>query len=208
MPRTTLRLAVAALLPVVALVAVPDSPALADTPAIRGGVNQRIGGKAPLLRTAEAPGLAVNPADPRHIVEAEVNPRYGLCQHNVSFDGGDTWTTGVLKEPARFGGMPCELFNNVNRLRMDGGIAFGSGQNVYIAFDVRPPDLSEGSTTLVARSTDGGRTFAEAQVVMAGTAGIDPGFGNQPGQQSSYLRPKLGVQRRPAATGSSWRRTA
>ena len=197
MPRTVLRVAVAVLLSGAALGVVPDSVALADVPTLRGGVNQRLGGKAPLLRTAEASGLAVNPADPRHIVEAEVNPRYGLCQYNVSFDAGDTWTTGVLKAPNRFGPMPCELFNNVNRLRMDGGIAFGSGQNVYIAFDVRPPDLSEGSTTLVARSTDGGRTFAEAQVVMAGTPGIDPGFGNQPGQQGSYLRPKLGVERRP-----------
>ena len=197
MPRTVLRVALAILLSGVVLEVVPDSAALADVPAFRGGVNQRIGGKAPLLRTAEASGLAVNPADSRHVVEAEVNPRYGLCQYNVSFDAGETWTTGVLKAPNRFGPMPCELFNNVNRLRMDGGIAFGSGQNVYIAFDVRPPDLSEGSTTLVARSTDGGRTFAEAQVVMAGTPGIDPGFGNQPGQQSSYLRPKLAVQRRP-----------
>ena len=198
MLRKSLRTAVAALVSGMALGgAVPDSAALGVIPSLRAGANQRIGGKAPLLRTAEAVGLAVNPADPRHIVESEVNPRYGLCQYNVSFDSGDTWTSGVLKAPAKFGSMPCELFNNVNRLRMDGGIAFGSGQNVYIAFDARTPNLSEGSTTLVARSTDGGKTFAEGQIVMAGTTGIDPGFGNQPGQQASFVRPKLGVERRP-----------
>ena len=197
MSRTPLRMAVAVLVSGAALAGVvPETGAQTSVPTLRAGVNKRIGGKAPLLRTAEAAGLAVNPADPRHIVESEVNPRYGFCQFNTSFDGGDTWTTGVLTAPARFGATPCIAFNAVNRLRMDGGIAFGSGQNVYIAFDSRSPDGSDGSSTLVARSTDGGRTFAQAVVVLAGTPGIDPGFGNAAGQQQSYLRPKLGVERR------------
>ncbi len=200
MLRTTRRIIVTGLLAGATLAGVaPGAEAQSAGLVLRPGQNQRIGAEtAPVLRTAEAPGLAVNPADPRHLVESHVNPRYGQCEYNVSFDGGQSWSGGTLRAPAKFGVNACTGFNTVNRLRMDGGIAFGSGMNVYIAFDARTPDLGEGSTTMVARSTDGGRTFAEAQVVISGGPGVDAGFGNLPGQMPSFVRPKLGVLRRPS----------
>ena len=42
--------------------------------------------------TSVGPGLAVNPNNPNHIVEANSNPVTLNCEYRVSFDGGLTWT--------------------------------------------------------------------------------------------------------------------
>ncbi|MGH9158034.1 MAG: cell wall-binding repeat-containing protein [Acidimicrobiales bacterium] len=185
MPRSSIRVALVALLAGAGLaVGVPQSAAQTAGPVLRAGENRRIGNDTDPVRGRDGAGLAVNPADPRHIVESEVDPRSGRCHYNVSFDGGITWTGGRLQAPADFGALACLGFNQGGYLHMDGGLVFGSGQNVYVAFDAARP--GNGDSTLVARSTDGGRTFAPGQVVFSGGPGLDPYF----------IRPKLGVLRR------------
>ncbi|MGH9165459.1 MAG: cell wall-binding repeat-containing protein, partial [Acidimicrobiales bacterium] len=171
-----------------ALVAVaPGSGAqIAATPALRVGKNFPLSPDSRAIRAPDAIGLAVDPADPRHIVESEVDNRSGQCLYRVSFDGAATWTGGTLRAPAAFGNAPCQPFSRGTYLRMDGGVVFGSAQNVYISFDASQNAATVGDSVLVARSTDGGRTFGEARVVLTGGPGVEP----------SYSRSKLGVQRR------------
>ncbi|MEO6121139.1 MAG: sialidase family protein, partial [Acidimicrobiales bacterium] len=187
MSRSSIRVVLVAVLGVAGLAgAVPDSAAQTAGPVLRAGENRKIGNNNDPVRGRDGAGLATNPADPRHVVESEVDTLTGHCHYHVSFDGGATWAGGTLRAPVEFGGRPCQQFNQGGYLHMDGGIAFGSGQNVYIAFDSARP--GDGDSTLVARSTDGGRTFAPAEVIFSGGPGPDPFF----------IRPKLGVLRRPA----------
>ncbi len=187
MTRTFSRVVLAALVAGAGLTTtMSQSAAQVGGPVLRAGENRRLSSSAEPVRGRDAPGLAVNPADPRHVVQSEVDPRSGACHFNVSFDGGGTWAGGTLSAPVDFGGpRPCQQFNQGGYLRMDGGIAFGSGQNVYIAFDAAR--AGSGDSVFVARSTDGGRTFGPGQLVIEGGPALDPYF----------VRPKLGVLRRP-----------
>ena len=81
---------------------------------------------------------------------------------------------------------------------MNQSIAFGTGQNVYTVFDspkgphqvfAKPSsDQGQADSVLVARSSDGGRTFSTAVVAIAA-----PRRRRRP----YYIRSTLGVQARP-----------
>ena len=169
-------------------------------PGQRFGENQLL----PPLSTArgrDVPGLAVDPADPNHIVEAEIDPVNLECSYNVSFDGGRTWTGGRLRnrdtgEIPAFPTRACEQnFDSGGYAHFNTGIVFGSGQNVYITFSVHRGDASgnegEGDDSMVARSTDGGRTFEPAVRAIAGG----------PQGQPFTIRPQIAVQRGAASGG-------
>ncbi|MEO7443404.1 MAG: exo-alpha-sialidase, partial [Acidimicrobiales bacterium] len=182
-----LRLAVAALVVGSGLaVATVPGGAQAGPPVLRVGKNYPLGPDARVVRSPDAVGLAVDPADPRHIVETEVDQASGRCRYNTSFDGGVTWTGGALTAPGAFGPTFCRAFSRGTYFRMDGGVVIGSGQNVYITFDASQHPATIGDSVLVARSTDGGRTFGEARVVISGGPGVEP----------AYSRAKIGVHRR------------
>ncbi|MCA1711663.1 MAG: glycoside hydrolase [Actinobacteria bacterium] len=98
------------------------------------------------------------------------------CEFFVSKDAGRTWKRGALAAPDGYPERPCA--GGVSSGDIDGGVVFGSGQNVYVTFAAKK--VSDGSNhILVARSTDGGTTFATA-VETPGTARY----------------PKIAVQRR------------
>lgn len=46
------------------------------------------------------PGLAVDPNNANHIVEANSDALNLQCDYHVSFDGGKTWTGGHLTLPS------------------------------------------------------------------------------------------------------------
>lgn len=149
------------------------------------GENCRIGNDQRVGRLTDIPGIAVNPADPNHIVAVSEDFINGHCEHHVSFDAGATWETGQLRAPDRFPSPPCPVFDSGGYGHMDGSVAFGSGSNVYTVFSsIRG---MEGDTALVARSTDGRRTFGVAAEALPG------GEVDQP----INSRPKLAVQPRP-----------
>jgi len=162
-------------------------------------------------RARDVPGLAVDPADPNHIVEAEIDPINLQCDHNVSFDGGATWTGGHLSTGGNvtppFNPPTCDQnFDSGGYAHFNTGIVFGSGQNVYITFSVhrgafnRPEsnlDGGNGDDAVVARSTDGGRTYAPATIAVPGGGPIL----GQAGLAGFGMRPQLAVERGAGTSG-------
>ncbi|MGH9165476.1 MAG: hypothetical protein ACRDZW_08205 [Acidimicrobiales bacterium] len=172
----------------VALAATPVTAQVAR-PGATGRVeaNHRLGTEPQPARGKDVPGLAVDPADARHVVAVDIDFLNGRCEHHVSFDGGATWASGLLSAPAGFPAADA-LFPNPLCLpgsAMDGSVAFGSGQNVYTTFAARR-STAEGLSVLVARSTDGGRSFAPAVLALPGGATGTPRYSN----------PELAVQAR------------
>lgn len=185
------------------LLAIPGADAQVDTP-LRVSENRRLGTSDALARGEDVVGLAVNPNDPNHVVEVDEDFINGRCTYQVSFDAGVTWSVeGTLTAPPDFEGpVPCSRFDAGDYAHLDGSVAFGTGQNVYTAFSWNRP--GEGDSTLVARSTDGGRTFETAVVAISGQVEL-----NDPGAEG-FIRPKLAVEARPEGDRvyvASWRLT-
>jgi len=108
-------------------------------------------------------------------IDVEVTSR--TCEFWVSRDGGRMWRHGLLRAPAGYPQQPCAGGQAAGD--MDGGVVFGTGQNVYIAFAAKKS--SDGSNhALVAHSTDGGSSFD---------------IGTETTSTARF--PKLAVQRRP-----------
>ncbi|MDP1848109.1 MAG: cell wall-binding repeat-containing protein [Solirubrobacteraceae bacterium] len=155
----------------------------------------RVGANYPLRFPAGIPiygrdavGLAVNPRNPRHIVAMYSDYKTLWCEVVVSTNSGRTWRRSRLKTPPGFVSPPCTVGDHLANF-VDGGIAFGSGNTVYAAFaSGRADDQadSRGKSVLVAKSTNGGRTFGAGAVVLAG--GDDPEIG------PDYTLPKLVVK--------------
>ena len=164
----------------------------------RVSANTRVGGDDnDPFRGADIPGIAVDPADPRHRVLFDQNFVTSQCEVHVTFDGGASWDVTALKAPPAFVNPPCQQFNSSGYPHVNQSIAFGSNNQVYATFDstTGPREvftnatngLGQGDSTLVAKSSDGGKTFGVASVVLAAP----------PGPQPYYVRPTVGVQARP-----------
>ena len=188
-PRLALALAVTATL-VAALAPTPGRAQTPPAPGPRVGDNVRVNTEPESTRGRDAPGLAVNPTNPDHLVEVDVDALRGRCDYSVSFNRGNTWTGGTLSAqplpgdaafPSPDSGYPNPLCDAISSAMSDGSVAFGSGQNVYVPFATRR-STSEGFTAVVARSTDGGRTFEPARVAMWAPPGTS---------SPSYTRPEL-----------------
>lgn len=148
------------------------------------------------LRGRDLVGLAVNPADPEHIVEVEEEFLTGQCSYRVTFDRGRSWAGGDLQAPEGYPSPPCPVFDSNGYAHSAGSVVFGSGDNVYTTFSSIVGgsvggDSETGDSVLVARSTDGGRTFETAVVAIPG---VPAGDG-----QPVYIRPEIGVE--PRADG-------
>jgi hypothetical protein len=142
----------------------------------------------------DAVGMAVNPENPRHIVALYSDYQTSWCEVVVSTNSGRTWRRSRLKAPAGFIVPPCTVGNHLANF-VDGGIAFGKGNHVYATFASGRTDDegdSVGKSVLVARSTNGGRTFGVATVALPG--GDDPEVG------PDYTLPKLVVKAGRGAT--------
>lgn len=195
--RTTRAMASAALISLLGLllVAIPGSEAQ-TAPQPLAQPNVRVGADTSAFRGRDTPGLAVDPTNPQHIVEVEVAVGKGRCDYFTSFDGGATFPiTGSFTAQARAGEPPypptpgsteppCDVSNA--SASMDGSVAFGSGQNVYVPYATRR-SVAEGFSVVVARSTDGARTFQPGVVAMAPA----PGTANP-----TFTRPEVAVERR------------
>src|SRR5437764_804550 len=67
-------------------------------PAMTAAANTPLG-DAPPGRGRDVPGLAVDPADPNHVVEVDEDFTRGQCTFGVTFDGRRTWARGDLTAP-------------------------------------------------------------------------------------------------------------
>ena len=167
-----------------ALVAGAPAPAGAD---IRVSANTALRPGSDVIYGRDAVGLASNPNNPRHIVALYADWVSLECEAAVSTNGGKTWRRTRLKAPAGYADPACTIGNHLAQ-QVDGGIAFGRGNTVYVTFAtgvVRPDGTGDGKSVLVAKSTNGGRSFGAATVAMAG--GTDPDVG------PDYAMPKLAV---------------
>lgn len=152
------------------------------------------------VRGVDTPAFAVDPANSNHVVMVDENFLTSQCEFHVTFDAGKSWTGGVLTTPGDFAQPPCHTFDSGGYAHDDQSVVFGSGQNVYTTFashrglQERPENhviQGEGDSVMVARSTDGGRTFQIATVAIQGG----------PGPQPYVIRPGVAVQPGPGLNG-------
>jgi putative cell wall-binding protein len=180
------------------LVAIPGASAHGAAATGHLSVNSRLTADQTILRGHDLPGLAVDPTDPNHIVMVEENFLGGQCDFHTSFDGGRTWSGGVLTVPSDFADPPCRTFDSGGYAHFNQSVVFGSGQNVYTTFASHRglqerPEIKvvqgEGDSVIVSHSTDGGRTFQTGVVAIHGS----------PMSQPYVIRPGIAVQ--PRASG-------
>ncbi len=165
---------------------------------VRVGQNYRLNSDPSPFRGKDQVALAVDPGNPQHIVSTNANYLTDSCEATTSFDGGATWSDAVTLLPPDPTGaeMPfqpsCRISNHLGETMFQ-TVAFGNGQNVY-ASSITPrtaPNGEQGASTLIYKSTDGGRTWAKGAVAMAGgasssagpyyelpTLAVDPGAAN------------------------------
>jgi len=135
----------------------------------------------------DVPGLAVDPANPDHVVEVDENFSRGQCTFRTSVDGGSTWTSGGdltvpsgLALPSDPAAPPCDAVSSGGNAHFDQSVAFGTGGNVYTTF-------SSGNAVVVSHSSDGGMSWAPAVVAI----------GAPPVSGAAEIRPQLAVEPRP-----------
>lgn len=113
------------------------------------------------------PTLGVNPRDERNLVTSWMQDLYQGYAAAWSDNGGLTWHTSLV-----LGNSPCN--GSEYELAADPWLSFGPDGTAYLAgisLDVSEsvPRLPFRSRIQVNRSTDGGRTWSEPSVIVAGT---------------------------------------
>jgi hypothetical protein len=122
------------------------------------------GGAGQLVDAPEEPSLAVDPADPTHLVAAWQQDRrpagaaYGAAVA-VSRDSGTSWKVSMLPSLARCAGGPYALVS-------DTWASIGPDHTAYIGALALTAGQPPGYSVVVSASRDGGRTWA-APVVVA-----------------------------------------
>jgi putative cell wall-binding protein len=157
--------------------------------------NTKTGTSLDPLRGRDIPGLAADPADPRHIVLIDVDYVAGQCDFHVTYDSGKTWADGHLRAPAGFADPPCVTFDSGAAPHFNQSVVWGSGQNVYTTFASHRgiqqlPEGGrvggEGDSVIVNHSGDGGKTWDTGVVAIQGGAVTWP----------FVIRPGVAVQAR------------
>ena len=165
---------------------------------LRVGPNYRLNSDSSPFRGKDQVALAVDPGNPQHIVESNSNYLTENCEGTASFDGGVTWSAAVPLTPPAAGPSEqpflasCRIGNHLGETMFQ-TVAFGTGQNVYgtsITARTASAGGEQGASTLVYKSTDGGKTWGAGVVAMAGgpasstgpyyelpTLAVDPGAG-------------------------------
>jgi hypothetical protein len=125
------------------------------------------GGADQLVDAPEEPSLAVDPADPTHLVAAWQQDRrpagaaYGAAVA-VSRDGGASWNEAMLPSLARCTGGPYPLVS-------DTWASIGPDHTAYVSALALTTGRPQGSSVVVSASRDGGRSWAAPVVVASGS---------------------------------------
>ncbi|MGH9180710.1 MAG: hypothetical protein ACRDY5_03215, partial [Acidimicrobiales bacterium] len=146
---------------------------------LRVSANTRLGNEPSAARTADTIGWAVNPANPDNAVGMYVDTLRANCVYQATFDGGRTFAGGFLLNPTDFPQPNAVLpLTACDGAAMDTGITWGSGNTVYASWATARNQI-ENYSLMIARSTNGGRTFERGTLVV-----------NGPGA-ASYARPEI-----------------
>ncbi len=142
---------------------------------VRVGKNYRMQTDRKASRAKDAVGLAVDPKDTKHIVSVNTDWADQECEFHTSFDGGRTWRGGDLQAPEGFPEQACSSVGH-GASAMEQSVEFGSGNNVYTTFASAPDRAAQ--SVLVAKSTNGGKTFQEGRIALPGgpTTATGPDF--------------------------------
>jgi putative cell wall-binding protein len=148
---------------------------------LRVGPNYLLRSDPRPARARDVVGLAVDPSNPRHLVEVNQEYRDAKCEYHVSFNAGKSWSGGTLKAPEGYAHESCSPLDDGGWARLNGTVAFGSGNSVYTTFSGFEGEPT-GDSILVAKSGDGGRKFARATVAIPGQVA-----------EVEYIRPEIAV---------------
>ena len=189
-PTTTRRrfaaLAVAAATAATVLTAAPDARAQ-TVGQLRVGENYRLG-DPPAARVRDTPGLAVNPANHRHLVHVQKDTLTQDCNAFVSTDAGATWSGGVLSPPPGFP-PPASPITVPSCPNFEGSVEWGTGNNVYTVVSVAQT-LGGNNRVLLYRSVNGGTSWTPIVAYSSDAPGAGAGA------------PKIGVHRGAGAGGA------
>jgi hypothetical protein len=136
----------------------------------------------------DEPSIAVDPADPDHIVTASLNEEwpYQTIQVATTFDGGKTWTIGDL--PRR-----------TDTVNWDPWLSFDvNSETVVLAFETDGTGAQCFQDQLVTRSSDGGLTWDVPVMVVPYQGTCDYG--------SEFEEGKIATDNDPSSPnyGRSW----
>ncbi len=127
---------------------------------VRFGVDLRLGGDAGAYQSE--PAIAVNPASPANMVAAFIDyadrPRQDRVRTVATNDGGATWTASAAA--------PQLDTRNATADPSVAGDSVGTLYHAYLEFGVNASTAND-VDVVVARSTDGGRTFPTFTVAAA-----------------------------------------
>lgn len=139
----------------------------------RVGPNYRLDSDSSPFRGQDQIGLAVNPANPQHVVAVYANYLDSRCEASASFDGGTTWSAAFQFTPP--GANPFDDYAKGcnNSFGTSQYVEFGTGNNVYTVTGGQKRGIGflQDSSQLLYKSTDGGVTWQQGVVAMQGGPG-------------------------------------
>ncbi|MGQ0519807.1 MAG: hypothetical protein ACT4PX_01490 [Actinomycetota bacterium] len=150
---------------------------------LRVSENYRLG-DPPAGRVRDTPGLAVNPANNRHLVHVQKDTLAQDCNAFVSTDGGVKWTGGALTPPAGFP-PPASPVTLPSCPSFEGSVEWGTGNTVYTVVSVAEA-IGGPNRILLYRSVNGGTSWTPIVAYNGPSAGA----------------PKVGVHRGAGAAGA------
>ncbi|MGH9278709.1 MAG: sialidase family protein [Acidimicrobiales bacterium] len=144
-----------------------DGPTTVGRAAIAGSADAH----RPIVRTHEAPSLAVDRDNPMVVYLSDVDLTTGACHFSVSIDGGVTWRSEVAPELdpwtrncAMGSGRPQNVRTELHE---------GPDDTLSYVFQGNDPDAGGSRAVLLARSRDGGRSWSTI-LVDAGPVAATP----------------------------------
>ena len=125
-------------------------------------------------RGYEGAYVAADPADPEHVIITDANMVDAVCGWSTTFNRGKDWSEGAFALPAGFTG--CRINGASGGHVPNGSVALAPSGKVYAVFGSALATDNHRESVLMAVSSDGGKTFGPAKVVIAPT-GPDVGLG-------------------------------
>jgi hypothetical protein len=114
-------------------------------------------------RGYESAYVAADAKNQDHVVITDTDMLDNRCGWHMTLDRGKDWTDGFFTLPAGFAG--CRINAAAGGHIPNGSVVAGPSGTIYSVFGSANPDEAKGDQILLARSTDGGKTFAPAQPV-------------------------------------------
>src|SRR4051812_4907907 len=136
--------------------------------------NYRLNNDSAPFRGQDQPGLAVDPTNPNHVVAVDANYLDSTCEASVSTNAGSTWSPAITLRPPTGQDFVQFCSNTVGTNQI---VDFGTNNTVYTAVSAQKQGAGflQDAAALLYKSTDGGVTWQEGTVAMAGgPGGLDP----------------------------------